>query len=121
LRIEVSVVRRSGEVREVDDIGPAPRAAVCTVTRRESTDTSGSSWRRVTNLGMDGTAVHRPGGRAVPPVTPRRPGESEQGAEQLLGEMGRIEPDFHPLECFGFPRVNCLPQPGCQSRSRPPG
>ncbi len=71
LRIEVSVVRRSGEVCEVDAIGPAPRAAVCTVTRRESTDTSGSSWRRVKYLSLDGTAVHRPGGRAVPPATPR--------------------------------------------------
>jgi hypothetical protein len=82
---------------------------------------SGSSWRPVTYLGLDGMAVHRPGGRAVPPVTPRRPGGSEQGAVRLLGDRGRIEPDLHPLEGFRFPPANCRLQPGCQSRSQPPG
>ena len=63
----------------------------------------------------------RPGGRAVPPVTPCRPGGSEQGAERLLGNGGRIEPDLHPLEGFGFPYANSRLQPGYQGRYQPPG
>ncbi len=63
------------------------------------------------SVGWRSRAVHHP----------CRPGGWEEEAERLLADGGRIEPDFHPLECFGFARVNCLPQPGCQSRTERTG
>ena len=89
--------------------------------RRESTDRcrGRAGDRDVSRL--DGTAVHRPGGRSRAARHPAPPGRVEQGAVRLLGDRGRIEPDLHPLEGFGFPHANCRLQPGCQSRSQPPG